>query len=417
MSSIDKKYTIYKIPSYLTYSEYDKDIDTIDNIVDSLKKDCQYHEKIENTLDITFSIDLDYFDDLETFKTRLIEYLSKHSINITTTDISYTTNYGKVDKTGNPASSHHISIPKLYASVRIMHLIWCDFKITYNYGDEIDIGHVKKTAQYLRLPLQTKEQKPNTEHKIINGKLADFVLQYIHPDAFNMDATFNYLLSKNFPKTKSKRPAKSKTTPNTDNVTNHNGIYSTDLLDSYKTPNTELIINLLKLISPSRFDAYNDWLEMGMIIHSVLPKDIHINGSKIWDILSRQSVKYDPDACDKYYNFKKALYTIKSLNYYAKIDNPEKYEQLILNNNFSDVTPHTFETIKISKRYLTQDSEIMDIINRFFLDITKKCLSIQSGMDTGKSTLLNYILTKYNNKSQPESMCQLCYPMAVIVDL
>jgi P4 family phage/plasmid primase-like protien len=79
---------------------------------------------------------------------------------------------------------------------------------------------------------------------------------------------------------------------------------------------------LVAMLAPSRADARNDWRAVGSSLHSVdeslLP---------VWDKFSQLSAKYQPGECEKmWYDFKPGN-TIRSLHYWARIDNPEQYKK------------------------------------------------------------------------------------------
>ncbi|GAQ92384.1 hypothetical protein KFL_010010020 [Klebsormidium nitens] len=81
---------------------------------------------------------------------------------------------------------------------------------------------------------------------------------------------------------------------------------------------------LVAMLAPSRADVRSDWLAVGSSLHSVdeglLP---------VWDKFSQLSSKYQAGECDKmWYDFKPGN-TIRSLHYWAKIDNPELYKKYI----------------------------------------------------------------------------------------
>lgn len=85
---------------------------------------------------------------------------------------------------------------------------------------------------------------------------------------------------------------------------------------------------LIPLVSQHRIDFYNGWFEMACVIYCIG------NGcQEALDIFCELSSKttrenYDKTSCihlwQKLYNSHK--YTLGTLHYYAKLDNPEKYE-------------------------------------------------------------------------------------------
>lgn len=53
-------------------------------------------------------------------------------------------------------------------------------------------------------------------------------------------------------------------------------------------------VQCLKLLNPSRVDAYDDWLQVGMILHSISPTETML---QLWDQWSAKSKKYTAGAC------------------------------------------------------------------------------------------------------------------------
>ncbi|GAQ92771.1 hypothetical protein KFL_011300020 [Klebsormidium nitens] len=79
---------------------------------------------------------------------------------------------------------------------------------------------------------------------------------------------------------------------------------------------------LIAMLSPARADNRSDWIALGSSLHSVdeglLP---------VWDTFSQLSSKYQAGECEKlWYDFKPGN-TIRSLHYWAKLDNPGLYKK------------------------------------------------------------------------------------------
>ncbi len=87
------------------------------------------------------------------------------------------------------------------------------------------------------------------------------------------------------------------------------------------------IKDLIKILSSYRADDYLLWIELGWCLHNIDPYSEEI--LKIWIEFSKQSNKYEEGECEKRWdNFKDGNFTIATLYYWAKIDNPEKYSTL-----------------------------------------------------------------------------------------
>jgi hypothetical protein len=80
--------------------------------------------------------------------------------------------------------------------------------------------------------------------------------------------------------------------------------------------NEEWALSYLSALNPCRADDYEDWVAVGMALHSV-------NDSLLteWDNWSRQSLKYKPGDCEKKWkSFKRQGVAIGSLGHMAKLD-------------------------------------------------------------------------------------------------
>ena len=85
---------------------------------------------------------------------------------------------------------------------------------------------------------------------------------------------------------------------------------------------------MLPLISHQRSVEYNDWINIGFILYCIT--DGCQEGLELWLNFSKKCEdKYNEAKC--VYEWKKMTkkgYTVASLIYYAKEDNPEKYKRI-----------------------------------------------------------------------------------------
>ena len=110
--------------------------------------------------------------------------------------------------------------------------------------------------------------------------------------------------------------------------------------------NNELIKFLLQIVNNKRADNYNEWLNIGFIIHNELGQD----GFKLFDDFSRRSEKYDAKAVkNKWASFKKRKDGLKlgSLKMYARCDNPIEYAKVLHKFNFIE----ELTTASVSKHF------------------------------------------------------------------
>jgi P4 family phage/plasmid primase-like protien len=166
---------------------------------------------------------------------------------------------------------------------------------------------------------------------------------------------------------------------------------------------------LLPLLSHTRVDEYKDWMELGWCLYSIG------NGCdeafELWNEKSQNNEKYDPcsseDAWDK---MKVGTYTIGTLKFWAKEDNPEEYEKLYKKKDSSedeldlesDVDcPHTHEDIAI---YIVK--QIEKDCNIYYSN-KKKCVYIyndysklfeEKPIDTIMNFISFYMSPVINNK-------------------
>ena len=85
--------------------------------------------------------------------------------------------------------------------------------------------------------------------------------------------------------------------------------------------------SLCLMLSESRLDTYNKWIELGFCLHN-----IDLSLKDLWIELSRKSSKYKEGECERHWvKFKNDGLNIGSLHMWAKGDNPEQYFEYQLN--------------------------------------------------------------------------------------
>lgn len=85
--------------------------------------------------------------------------------------------------------------------------------------------------------------------------------------------------------------------------------------------------SLLNLISSSRADNRNDWRDVGFCLWNITNGDD--DGLSMWTVFSELSPKYnEAEILNMWKNMRPNEYTIGTLKYFAKIDNPKGYEVL-----------------------------------------------------------------------------------------
>ena len=179
--------------------------------------------------------------------------------------------------------------------------------------------------------------------------------------------------------------------------------------------NNDIIMELLEILSIERIDKRSDWLNLGILIYCLNLDCI------IWDQMSKISSKYKEGECDKIWNNFKSdkKYTIKTLYYWAKLDNSEEYFKIIKKheqiNNLNILATH------INSRYLldlnkklNDDTIICNQIDKFFnLSNEYVSLNIHSPYDTAKTTLIKAIIERH----KPERVLWVSYRKTLTYDI
>lgn len=88
-----------------------------------------------------------------------------------------------------------------------------------------------------------------------------------------------------------------------------------------------LINNLMNCLDIKRADNYHDWIELGWVLYNINPSEEHLN---IWIDFSKQGSSYKIGECEKLWNtFKIDNKGLGTLKWWAKNDNPQKYNEII----------------------------------------------------------------------------------------
>lgn len=88
--------------------------------------------------------------------------------------------------------------------------------------------------------------------------------------------------------------------------------------------NCEHIRALVNILSEERRDSYKPWFELGACLFNIDSRLL-----TVWIDFSKTSPKYEEGVCQKFWNgFKKDNLGIASLNYWAKLDNPQEFEKI-----------------------------------------------------------------------------------------
>ena len=337
---MEYKTKLYEIDKY---NKNDKFIKTsykefnLVNAVNELKNDKGYHLRLEKNKEYIFFGDCDGFNgEFSNFASLLKIFLYKnYNIQIKKKDISYTINKSK-------KGSYHYSIPKIYG---INNLILKEIHENFSKSckellTEDEKGKNKNcidttiyTDKWFRMPNQTKEGKKNTEHVIINGKIQDFLVDYIPENSVNINQKISIVSNSTNDKITiiDNLDAGSKNFKNEQKIIKNNTVKNLDndeiIVDNGKMDFFDVrdTINNLK---NDRADNYDDWTNIGMGISWISSEEKYFN---LWKEWSKKSNKYKEGECEKKwkgYNKKNSGITFATILKMLKEDNLEKFNEI-----------------------------------------------------------------------------------------
>jgi len=99
----------------------------------------------------------------------------------------------------------------------------------------------------------------------------------------------------------------------------------------YDNDTANLARKLVEILSPKRADGYNDWIQLGWLLHNI--SDTLLD---CWDNFSKKSHKYSENVCEKYWKkmeLKADGLHIGTLKYWAAGDNMTEFKKIM----FSEV--------------------------------------------------------------------------------
>ncbi len=133
--------------------------------------------------------------------------------------------------------------------------------------------------------------------------------------------------------------------------------------------NLEFVNELVDILKIERADVYDSWIKVGWCLHN-------INEDKLldtWINFSKQSRKFIDNQCEKiWYNMKLSGLSLGSLCYWAKLDDPNRYYQVLAKHkNVNDTLKNckcTHLSIVNAIYPLLQDHYICDGINWYYFN-------------------------------------------------
>jgi P4 family phage/plasmid primase-like protien len=118
----------------------------------------------------------------------------------------------------------------------------------------------------------------------------------------------------------------------------------------------QLAKNLVKCLSASRAEVRNDWMDVGWTLYNISEELLDT-----WDEFSQQGPSYKPGECQNlWYKMKKMNKGMGTLKYWAKLDNPQMYEQ-VMNDTI-------IPTLDIAMRSEGTHGDVADVVAKYMKD-------------------------------------------------
>jgi len=255
-----KMFNIYKLKNYFTTeTEFQSGVKvnpdgteqkfkfegTIKEVLAKLEKDRGYHIRINPTATTILYGDVDH-----TTQERFNAFLNKlcTMCNIKLEDISYTESFKKEDN----EYSYHFSIPSIQSNP--LNIKRCFQRYCQEYIDTDELDMSVYSIKPFRLPMQTVKGYKEYQHKIIQGRMQDFIIEYTDDCEKSLKEFSEEVYSTN---------------------NNINGEYSEEDINKF-----------LKILSPNKNRIY--WIKVGNGIKNELGDDYMY----LWDEWSKGGKKY-----------------------------------------------------------------------------------------------------------------------------
>ena len=348
-----KKYTIYNIK---TYSESNKEFIenneiklSLKEIKNELKKDEGYHFRIHKNTQYIFFGDLDnYKNEISKFIKLLKFFLNERY------DLNFEKNEFKYTQNNKNKNSYHFSIPKWNLSTEklkeIMKQFYEENKTEFTVDRKRIIDTTIYSEHWFRCPNQKKGTNidNNSKHKIMSGKMEDFIIEYIDVKSININdieqiiefETKNKLVKKdkineekNELVIKKKEENKIVIRKEEKEITNKNLVLSSTI--SEPTLYKKMFDECYK---KDRFESYEYWMSIGMALKNTF-SDEKI-AFDLFNYFSSKGRNYEGKfETEKKFNtfiqkqhVKK--YTVATIYFYAIEDNKLKFIEIMNKNTF-----------------------------------------------------------------------------------
>jgi phage/plasmid-associated DNA primase len=378
---IMNEYEIYSIDNYaLATEQFIKNNKIIftnkKKLNEALLIDKKYHFRIHNNKTYIFFGDLDkYKNDINTFKKILKDFMK------TNYGLTFNDNEFKYTKNNMKEGSYHYSIPKWNASTKklkeIHQLLLKMHKSDFSYEDNKKMISCIDTTNYsehwFRCPNQSKGDISgvNNQHIIIEGKMDDFILNYIPKNSINIDNINN--INDNINENKKVKKQKEnlniikKHDTEQDNTDKNNMVIYKNNINKTKYSGNEIVLSSAltetklyekvfdECYKQERFDTYDTWISVGMALRNIFPNE-H-DAFNLFNYFSSKGSNYEGIEKTKY-KFTTFIkkndsngYTVATIYYYAIEDNKPKFIEIMNKNTFELGTTDICKYLKIMAGY------------------------------------------------------------------
>lgn len=343
----EKKYKIYSLKSYKEGNEEfikkeGKEYD-IKNIEKELRKDNYYNFRINKGKNYIFFGDVDGLEiKIEEFIKKIKDFMLKNY------GLRFIINEFKYTRNENKEGSYHYSIPKWNCSCEKLKEIHLNLKkevpeLKKNIDTTVYSNH------WYRCPNQTKgDENVSNKHKVIEGKLENFIIEYIPKNSENIENAkyIGGIISKKIKAKKNIIVDDEKKEMNNSEIEiikkekydNKIVNYDKELLLSKTLSDSKMYKKLFdECYKQERFDKYEFWMSIGMAI-----KNTFGNMDEAFELFNYYSAKgrnYEGEEKTKYkfLSFEKKDkngFTIATVHFYAIEDNKPKFIEIMNKNTF-----------------------------------------------------------------------------------
>jgi hypothetical protein len=361
-----KTYDIYSVKKYSeannTFIKNNKQSLKKNDLIKQLKINNFFHFRIHKNEKYILFGDIDNLNKpIENFKNDYITFFFKYyNLTINEDEIMYTQNNKK-------NGSYHFSIPKFNCNTNKLKEIHKFFvKIYKNYKSIVDTTIYSE--HWFRCPNQSKgslkENEEQNQHKIIVGKISDFIIAYIPKNSTNID----YIQIKqdvNCDNINNDIEVENNTEINNDCIKVDNSsiesnniieVNSNNIIKINDSNNTNIIsydkeILLSKTLSNAslykkifdecykqeRFEQYEYWKNVGMAIKNTFENDEE--AFELFNYYSTKGKNYEgyEKTKFKFLTFTKKNnngITVATIHFYALEDNKPKFIEIMNKNTF-----------------------------------------------------------------------------------